>query len=109
MLSREQIEAVAQTIVDGYKPERIILFGSYAGGNPIEDSDLDLLIVKQTSTPFHRRPREVRKCLSDPLFSLDLTVYTPSEFATYKDQRHSFLNRILREGKTCYESFDFGK
>jgi uncharacterized protein len=104
MLSQEQIETVTRKIVDGYKPKKIIIFGSYANGDPTEDSDLDLLIIKQTSTPFHQRAREVRKLLSDSLFSLDLLVYTPLEYDTYKDQRYSFLNKILREGRICYES-----
>ena len=104
MLSQEQIDAVTQKIVDGYQPEKIILFGSYANGNPKEDSDLDLLIIKQTLTPFHRRPREVRRYVSNSLCSLDLLVYTPSEYSAYKDQRYSFLNQILRDGKICYES-----
>jgi len=31
-----------------YKPLRTILFGSYAYGNPTEDGDIDLLILKDT-------------------------------------------------------------
>lgn len=104
MLSQEQINHVIQKIVDEYKPEKIILFGSYANGAPTDDSDLDLLIIKQTTTPFHKRPREIRKYLSNPSCSLDLLVYTPSEYAEYKNQHHSFLNEILREGQICYES-----
>ncbi|MCH8296051.1 nucleotidyltransferase domain-containing protein [Candidatus Poribacteria bacterium] len=108
MLSQEQIDAVTQKIADDYKPEKIILFGSYAIGNPEANSDLDLLIIKQTATPFHKRPREVRKYLPNPLCSLDVLVYTPQEYDTYKNRCGSFLNQILRDGKICYES-DTGK
>ena len=49
MITEAQIQAVVQRIVEGYAPDRIILFGSYAYGTPTEDSDLDLLIIKQNA------------------------------------------------------------
>ena len=47
MISEEQIQAVVRRIVEGYAPDKIYLFGSYAYGEPNEYSDLDLLIVKE--------------------------------------------------------------
>ena len=47
MVTKEQIQAVVRRILSGYVPDRTILFGSYAHGTPTEDSDLDLLIIKQ--------------------------------------------------------------
>jgi predicted nucleotidyltransferase len=47
MITEEQIQAVVRRIVEGYQPDRIILFGSYAYGTPTEHSDLDLLIIKE--------------------------------------------------------------
>jgi len=48
----QKVEAIIKEIVgiltEKYKPEKIILFGSYAYGNPTEDSDIDLLIIKET-------------------------------------------------------------
>ena len=46
MITEEQIQAIVRRIVEGYQPDRIILFGSYAYGTPTEDSDLDLLVIK---------------------------------------------------------------
>jgi predicted nucleotidyltransferase len=46
IISEEQIQAIVRRIVEGYQPDRIILFGSYAYGTPTEDSDLDLLVIK---------------------------------------------------------------
>ena len=44
MISQEQIEEIIKRIASNYKPEKIILFGSYAYGTATEDSDLDLLV-----------------------------------------------------------------
>ena len=43
MLTEENIDKIVRNIVKNYKPERIILFGSYAYGNPTKESDIDLL------------------------------------------------------------------
>ncbi|MFP4250904.1 MAG: nucleotidyltransferase domain-containing protein, partial [Armatimonadota bacterium] len=42
----EKVQEIIQKIVEGYDPEKIIVFGSYARGDWTEDSDLDLLVVK---------------------------------------------------------------
>ena len=49
MVIQEQIDEIKRRIVENFKPEKIILFGSYADGNPKEDSDLDLLIIKDSN------------------------------------------------------------
>lgn len=51
-------EAIGDSIVELYDPEALILFGSYAHGEPDEWSDVDLLIVSgafQTTPKLHRR------------------------------------------------------
>ena len=45
MISQEKIKEVIDRIVKNINPEKIILFGSYASGNPGEDSDLDILVI----------------------------------------------------------------
>ena len=45
MVSFNQIQDFSQKIVKEFQPDRIILFGSYAYGQPTEDSDGDLLII----------------------------------------------------------------
>ena len=39
---------IVKKIVFGYSPQKIILFGSLAHGTPTKDSDVDLLIIKDT-------------------------------------------------------------
>jgi len=42
------IKKIKNRVVKNFNPDRIILFGSYAYGNPDESSDIDLFIVKDT-------------------------------------------------------------
>ena len=46
---RKIISEVVGRIIEEHRPEKIILFGSYAYGEPTEDSDLDILIVVQVA------------------------------------------------------------
>jgi len=85
-----------------YKPELIILFGSVARGDFSLDSDIDLLIVKNTrKRPLWRRV-DVRKILSTEI-PVDIIVYTPHEFKMLKESGSVFLKQILEEGKIIYE------
>ncbi|RLC44808.1 MAG: nucleotidyltransferase domain-containing protein, partial [Candidatus Cloacimonadota bacterium] len=63
MITQKQIEKIVKRIIKHYRPDKIILFGSYAYGNPTEHSDLDLLIVKNSNLPRYKRAREIRKYL----------------------------------------------
>ena len=63
MGSTEAIKIIVDKIISEYKPKKIILFGSYAYGTPTEDSDIDLLIVKDTDERPIDRWVEVKKIL----------------------------------------------
>jgi predicted nucleotidyltransferase len=84
MITREKIDEITQKIIVGFHPERVILFGSYAAGNPTPDSDLDILVVKEISLPRHRRANEIRKALIGAMVPMDIMVYTPEEFESEK-------------------------
>ncbi|PIY07365.1 MAG: hypothetical protein COZ21_00625, partial [Bacteroidetes bacterium CG_4_10_14_3_um_filter_31_20] len=75
-------------------------------GTPNSDSDLDLLIIKQTSLPKHLRASEVRKHLYGMMIPIDLLVYTPIEYDIEKNQKYSFLNSIITNSKVLYERKD---
>ncbi|HEY6083394.1 MAG TPA: nucleotidyltransferase domain-containing protein, partial [Chitinophagaceae bacterium] len=49
MLTTAQIREIIQTIVNGYNPEKVYLFGSYANGTARKDSDLDICVIKETN------------------------------------------------------------
>ena len=57
----EEIKKMAEKIAKKYKPEKIILFGSYAWGKPGPNSDVDLFVVKKTGNT--RMARKIGRLL----------------------------------------------
>jgi uncharacterized protein len=103
MITQQQIHELAARIADTCKPEKIILFGSYAYGNPSDDSDLDLLVV----LPFDGRP--IYKSMEileqvHPTLPLDLIVRTPEQLASRLELHDFFLQEVVRKGKVIYEA-----
>jgi predicted nucleotidyltransferase len=81
VITEEQIQAVVRRIVEGYAPDRIILFGSYAYGEPTEHSDLDLLIIKENAEAKRaERAIAVRQLLwYADVPPMDILIRTPAE------------------------------
>lgn len=102
MIEPGKIQEVINKIVANYNPDKVILFGSYASGEPSENSDVDLLIVKDTPLPRHRRGREVRRFLYGSMVPLDILVYTNKEIDESKDVRFSFVHTVMNTGKVIY-------
>ena len=100
------VEQKIRWLVDdlqAYGPERIILFGSAARGEDDEASDLDVVIVKRTSTPFVQRGVDAVRHLRPALGAVDLFVYTPEEFQRMIEDESPFLERPVTEGRVLYE------
>lgn len=99
------IEAVIQDmvakLVAEYAPEKVILFGSYAYGQPRPDSDIDLLIVKDTSEPRSERRRTVRRILAETArhVPVDTLILTPQELEQRLAIGDHFIQDILKKGK----------
>jgi uncharacterized protein len=106
MIEKEKILEIINKIAIGYNPEKIIVFGSYASGNPDENSDLDLFVIKETDLPRPQRSVQVRKMLYGAMIPIDLIVYTPKEIDESKDNKFSFVYEVLNSGKTLYERAD---
>ena len=106
MITQQQIHQVVQKIASHYKPEKIILFGSYADGTACEDSDLDLLVVVKTSDqPRHKRARNIRKLLWGTLdVPKDIVVYTEKEINEWENVKEAFITTAIITGRILYEN-----
>ena len=103
MIEIAKINDIVSRIAVKFNPDKIILFGSYAAGNPNNDSDLDLLIIKDTDLPKYKRSFDIQKSLIGSLVPLDILVYTNKEFEQERKEKHSFLSSAIRTSKVLYE------
>lgn len=99
----EALERILRVLITHYQPEKVILFGSMANAEVGEWSDLDLVIIRDTSLPFLERLVEVA-LLCQARVGVDYFVYTPSEFAQMIAEKNPFIvNEIVCKGKVLYE------
>ncbi len=97
------MNSIVQDIVNQlkpYNPEKIILFGSYAYGAPNENSDVDLVIIKNTSEPFLERQKQARSLIRTTT-SVDIFVFTPSEFEKAKSN-NLLIKEVDKLGNIIY-------
>lgn len=99
------ITAIVERLVERYQPERIVLFGSYASGQPHADSDIDLLIVKRTNQPFYQRLTAVRQIVSDVRrgHAFEPLVLTPDELDARLSRGDQFIEEIVTHGTPLHD------
>lgn len=102
MVALNQIDAFAREVAEKFQPEKIILFGSYAHGQPTEDSDVDLLVIMDHHGKSSEQALAIRRAVRKN-FPLDLIVKTPSETKTRLKQNDFFITSAFKEGRTLYE------
>ena len=99
------IQSLTNTIVEKTNPEKIILFGSYAYGNPTPKSDIDILvIIKESTLPRNERIGKLYTQLKDlSNYPKDLVVYTLDEVKKWENVRQAFVTSIIKKGIVLYE------
>ena len=89
------------------KPDKIILFGSYAYGTPNEDSDIDLFLLKDDLTIDDTRyyQREARKLIREFIYKYKISFDILSAPTEHIKQREDYFYKvdILQNGKVWYE------
>ncbi len=99
----QALEQAVIKIVSALRPEKIVLFGSFAYGNPTPDSDVDLLVIINTELTHKERSWQVSKLLIPRPFPLDILVKTPEEIAQALNDRDYFVQEIISNGIILYE------
>ena len=99
----ELLGEITRRIVDRFRPEKVILFGSHAWGTPMQDSDVDLLVVMESDLRPAERSAQISMACRPRFVRTDILVRTPSELERRLMLKDPFIGRILRDGKVLYE------
>src|SRR6266446_6652425 len=104
-LRTQLIQEIVRRIVEVAHPEKIVLFGSRARGDHRPDSDIDLLIIKESDLPRPQRAIPIYSALGRVPLAVDanVMVYTPSEVEDWSEVRGALVTTDLREGRVLYE------
>jgi len=110
-------DTLTQEILERLKPihpEKVILFGSYAYGEPNKDSDIDLLVVTHDNFLPHsfQEKMHIRLKVSQAMldfrlrYATDLIVHTKPMHRRFIELNSSFAREILTKGVVLYERPD---
>jgi len=102
---KQILSEIVKKLKNDYKPIKIILFGSYAYGNPTQNSDIDLLILKDTDKKRADRFVWVKRIIYNPDLEISVSplVYTPDELKERLRIGDDFVKEIIQKGVVLYE------
>ena len=100
--ARSEIQQMVRRIINGFHPEKIILFGSHARGEAGPDSDVDLLVVMPFLGSKREKQIEIRLALRGIAVPKDIVVTSPEEFRWRQEIPGTIERPAAREGKVLY-------
>ena len=84
-------------------PRKIVLFGSRARGDGDDDSDYDLLVVKDEIKSRNEETHQISVALMAlPIFA-DVLVRSAEEDRKYQQLRIGFQKSLMKDGVVLYE------
>jgi predicted nucleotidyltransferase len=98
------IQKVVQQIVERLHPQRVILFGSYAYGQPRQESDVDLLVVVPNPPSHHAGWKIARQLTPYSHSPLQIVYMSPEEFDETKDVVGGLAYPAHHWGRLLYEA-----
>jgi uncharacterized protein len=101
-VTEEILAEIIRRLIAALNPEKVILFGSYAYGSPFGDSDVDLLVIMQTTAKPADRYVAVSRAIRPRPFPLDILVKTPAEIAGALARGDRFIQEIVTRGRVLY-------
>jgi predicted nucleotidyltransferase len=99
----QAIREIVQQIVERFRPQKVILFGSYVQGKPTPDSDVDLLVVMETNEQALHAAARISAAIDHP-FPLDILVFRPSELKASLERKGVFATEIIAKGIVLHEA-----
>lgn len=98
------LRELVNKILNFVNPVKIILFGSYAYGNPTKSSDLDILVVLDDLVASRRETRvKIRSLLREFHIPKDIIVATTNDIDKWANVPQAFITSITKKGKVIYE------
>jgi len=105
-MNGEQLNRITNTIVAQFNPQKIILFGSCAWDEPTEESDVDLIVIKDTSENLRDLAAEIQVALWDIPVAKDVLVRTPEQFREEASVYWTVFSQAAKHGKVLYENVE---
>lgn len=102
MLSKEMQGEIVARIVEAIHPLKIILFGSYAYGNPTPGSDVDLVVITETPLPKRKTSVAIWNLLGYIPLPKDIIVTSLEEFDFYSHEAGSVMRTANEKGVVIY-------
>lgn len=92
-----------RVLIEQFQPQQVILFGSYAYGQPSEHSDVDLLVVKDVNESVLKDKVQIRRAWwkmprLEPLLPFDLILVSPQRHRERLESAGGFYDEIIRNG-----------
>jgi predicted nucleotidyltransferase len=103
MVGEGELASLVKEIRAHYKPQRMILFGSYARDQAHAGSDLNLCLVVPEAGDWLERQAEFLGRFDLPGVALRPVIYTDQELERLRAEGHPFVREILEEGRVLHE------
>ena len=94
-----------RTIVQVARPDRIILFGSYAAGTHNAGSDYDLLVLKKNLRDQRKLVQKIYLHFKNIGAPVDVLALDLDRFAELKDDPYLIYYDADKNGKVIYEKY----
>lgn len=103
MVTARRIRSYVSEVVRQFRPERVVMFGSYASGKLRPDSDVDLLVVMRHTGAAAEQAARIRRSIRAG-FPLDIIVRSPEAIRRRIAMGDGFIRDIVERGKVLHES-----
>ncbi len=99
---KELYQKIKRLLVKKVDPKTIFIFGSYANNTETENSDIDILIEKETTEPLYKRAVGIRSLLKEIDSPIDLLIYSPNEISQKLKNKYSIVYQAIHKGIKIY-------
>jgi hypothetical protein len=104
MFDYAEAERVIEMAKRKIAPDLMIVFGSVAKGTANENSDLDIIIVKESDENSLISGAKARLALKCSKVPIDIIAYTPEEFKRDLSDRCSLAHEAMTTGRVIHGS-----